>query len=206
MSYNLTVARGVDVDPHTLDWRLRQARALVPFDLDTDGLPLNPHAPHLPAGRGQLRHWGEAVAADAVVIATTVPSGRHVLLVERGDGHGWAVPGGMLDDGETPLQAAVRELEEETGLRLSSEGFRTGPGRYVPDPRAARHAWMVTVPSVRIMFAGDDGDLPAVAGADDARRAAWIRANDYDQMLESLRAYDGCVFASHVDLLRSLLD
>jgi len=206
MSYNLTVARGVDVDPRTLDWRLRQERALVPFDLDAAGLPLNPIAPDLPSGRGQLRHWGEAVAADAVVIATTVPSGRHVLLVERGDGHGWAVPGGMLDDGETPLQAAVRELEEETGLRLSSEGFRTGPGRYVPDPRAARHAWMVTVPNVCIMFAGDDGDLPEVEGRDDARRAAWLRANDYAQLCDSLQAYDGHVFAAHIDLLRDLLD
>ncbi len=43
------------------------------------------------------------------------PEGR-VLLAQRRDGHGWSVPGGHIEAGETPEQAARRELKEETYL------------------------------------------------------------------------------------------
>ena len=48
-------------------------------------------------------------------------SGNSVLLLKRtakGDQEGvWAFPGGKLEDGETPEQAARRESEEETGFK-----------------------------------------------------------------------------------------
>lgn len=44
--------------------------------------------------------------------------GRHLLLVfDRFRGE-WELPGGRIDPGETPVQAAVRELHEESGLHL----------------------------------------------------------------------------------------
>jgi 8-oxo-dGTP pyrophosphatase MutT (NUDIX family) len=39
----------------------------------------------------------------------------------RAHGGQWALPGGRLDAGETPAQAALRELEEEVGLELGPD-------------------------------------------------------------------------------------
>jgi mutator protein MutT len=42
---------------------------------------------------------------------------RYVLLVKARDKNNWQLPGGRLEPGETPAQAVVREVREETGLR-----------------------------------------------------------------------------------------
>lgn len=45
--------------------------------------------------------------------------GERILLLHRIDGLGWGFPGGGIEDGETPEEAARRETHEETGLRFT---------------------------------------------------------------------------------------
>ncbi|NUT37403.1 MAG: NUDIX domain-containing protein [Hamadaea sp.] len=56
------------------------------------------------------------------------------LLMQLRDEHApvspnqWAMPGGRIEPGETPAEAAVRELFEETGLTVDAvEHFWSGP-------------------------------------------------------------------------------
>lgn len=49
----------------------------------------------------------------AAGVAFVDPRGR-VLFLHRADGEGWAFPGGGVEPGETPQQAAEREVHEET--------------------------------------------------------------------------------------------
>lgn len=64
--------------------------------------------------RAVVRHAGSAVMM-------AVDEKKRVLLVRQyrlpADKYLWELPAGRLDDGEKPLQAAKRELAEETGYR-----------------------------------------------------------------------------------------
>ena len=57
---------------------------------------------------------------------TIVERDGGVLLVRLNygprDGH-WALPGGLVEDDETPEEAAVRETHEETGFHVSLDGL-----------------------------------------------------------------------------------
>lgn len=46
-----------------------------------------------------------------------------VLLQRRGDSNRWGFPGGAIELGETPEEAAIRELKEETGLDVRVSGL-----------------------------------------------------------------------------------
>ncbi|MHA2175248.1 MAG: NUDIX hydrolase N-terminal domain-containing protein [Candidatus Hodarchaeales archaeon] len=46
-----------------------------------------------------------------------------ILLIQRTDNQLWAMPGGLLEVGETPAEGVLREVLEETGLRCQTIGL-----------------------------------------------------------------------------------
>lgn len=59
------------------------------------------------------------VGGDAAVIDDR----GHILLIQRADNHRWAMPGGALEVGETPIQGVLREVYEETGIECQAEAL-----------------------------------------------------------------------------------
>lgn len=83
-------------------------------------------------------------AAVAVVLLPDAEGRACFVLTRRAGGlrrHAgqWALPGGRLDPGETPEQAALRECREEVGLRLGEEAVL---GRL--DDYATRSGFVIT--------------------------------------------------------------
>ena len=87
-------------------------------------------------------------------------TGGIVLIQRKNPPHGWAIPGGFLDWGETVEACAVREAQEETGLTVQLEDLLYVYSHPARDPR---HHTVTTV-----FVASADGRPVA---ADDAKDA-----------------------------------
>lgn len=68
-----------------------------------------------------LTKGGPGSGIKGHVAAIAVTHGTKMLMGKRRDNGKWTNPGGHLDEGEKPLDAAVRELREETGIEAKPE-------------------------------------------------------------------------------------
>jgi 8-oxo-dGTP diphosphatase len=119
--------------------------------------------------------WPRPSLTVDVVLLSGDPAAS-VLLIERAHdpcAGAWALPGGFVDQGERVHQAALRELEEETGIAagpLTLLGVYDTPGR---DPRG----WTVSVTYLQRVAQR----LEAVGG-DDASSARWFLLDDLPEL------------------------
>ncbi|MFD7868094.1 NUDIX domain-containing protein [Streptomyces sp. NPDC059783] len=181
------------------DWDRRRAEALVPYDLDERGWPLHPQGRTGRCGRN-LGRWGENPAADPIVVAGTGEE-RRVLLITRDDIEEEAIPGGMVDPGETAPAALVRELREETGVDLAGHRPVILGRDVVDDWRASDHAWVVSTSALYVLPA----TVTAVAD-DDALDATWYPAASMEALEAAVTAAGRTLYAAHRPLLRRALD
>ena len=117
-----------------------------------------------------------AVTAD-ILILKIANKQQFVLLIERKhppfEGM-WALPGGFLDLNETLEEAALRELQEETGISgIKLEQFHT----FSTVNRDPRHR---TITTVFIGYADTKTTVPKAG--DDAAKAEWFALNKLPSM------------------------
>jgi len=117
------------------------------------------------------------------VDAVVVQSG-HVLLVKRKAAPGmglWALPGGFLNQQETLLDGTIRELREETKIKVPVPVLRGSIKAQKTFDHPHRSTRGRTITTAFFIDLGFDSKLPKVTGADDAEKARWVPFNEVDQ-------------------------
>jgi len=184
------------------------------------GVPRNPVGRTGMVGRGLLGRWGPNHAADPLVTRwkrdssgkKVIRDGKPVLefvAIERRDCSEWALPGGMVDPGDTVTNTLKKEFGEEAlnSMDLSPEenkrlhesleelfqhGIVVFQG-YIDDPRNTDNSWME---SQAVNYHDETGQAFgkfALKAGDDAKSVRWMEVS------HELRLY-----ANHYDLVKEV--
>lgn len=152
---------------------------------------MNKHLRCPDCGAQVRRYRNPAPTVDIIIQGATAPDKNSILLIERlNEPHGWALPGGFVDYGESVEQAARREAREETGLEVELVallGVYSDPKR---DPR--RHT------QTTVFIARAAGEPRA---GDDAKKCIWF---DLDELPGNLCFDHGLILRHYGQWLHGL--
>lgn len=193
------------------------------YAIDAHARPINPKGRTGICGRGLLGRFGPNHAADPIVtrflrdaagVIVRNPEGHPMLecvLIKRQDTGQWALPGGMVEAGDTVSLTLKKEFGEEAMNSIeASEEKRTeimasldtlfAHGTviykgYVDDPRNTDNSWMETV-AMNFHDANGTvfGAIQLHAG-DDAGEVMWVTLDPAMQL-----------YASHADFIARVID
>lgn len=135
---------------------------------------------------------------EQTVDSVVVQSG-YILLIRRrampGKGK-WALPGGFVNPDETLMNAAIRELKEETKIKVPEAVLRGSikNAKTYDDPhRSARGRIITRAFHIELPM---QNELPKVKGADDADKAKWVSLDEISR---------GNMFEDHFDIVDDML-
>lgn len=121
-----------------------------------------------------------------VGVGAVVLNGDRVLLVRRGgqpSSGKWSLPGGLVEVGETTVEAICRELAEECHLRIRIAGVAGVIDRIVRDEAGRVRYHYVLVDYLAY------ADSEAVTADSDAAEARWVEVDE----VEGLEVTEGLV-------------
>jgi ADP-ribose pyrophosphatase YjhB (NUDIX family) len=121
-------------------------------------MPIDPSqkCPHCGAYRSMPDK--PALTVDIIIERGRGDELEFVLVRRKNPPHGWAIPGGFVDYGESVEHAAIREAQEETNLDITITtllGVYSDPGR---DPRGHTVSVAFIATGAGLPYAKDDAE------------------------------------------------
>jgi bifunctional NMN adenylyltransferase/nudix hydrolase len=128
--------------------------------------------------RDYKKAWAAApYPVKHMTVDAVVEQSGHILVVKRRAEPGkglWALPGGHLEVEETLMDGVIRELREETKIKVPDPVLRGSvvATNMFDDPFRSNIGRVITYAAhIKLQ---DDTKLPKVKGSDDAEKAVWL--------------------------------
>jgi len=155
----------------------------------------------------QIQQYKEMWAGSPyAVIFQTVDSiviqSGHVLLIKRKESPGknlWAIPGGFINEYETLRDAAIRELREETKLKIPVKVLKGSIREEHTFDTPNRSSRGRTITRGFLFELDDTQKLPRVKGSDDAVDAKWFPFSEFAKM-------ESQMFEDHFHIVNHMLN
>lgn len=139
---------------------------------------------------------GNFITTDAIVVQS-----GHILLIKRKESGVdlWAMVGGFLELNETLDHCVIRELREETRLKVPEKVLMGSikEKRLFDKPDRDLRGRIIT--QVYLFELDDALPLPKVKGHDDAKEAKWIPIGDFYNMRSEM-------YSDHFHIIEKMLD
>lgn len=159
---------------------------------DAIRVQLRSNAESLDDGRRQVRRPDEYRPGVGIMLI----NGRgDVFIGRRADVQhvAWQMPQGGIDDGESPLQAAKRELDEEIGTNNAEVVAESQGWLYYDVPEAlARKAWAGRWKGQRqkwfvMLFKGSDSDIDLAGEHPEFNEWRWVSVQELTELAVSFK-------------------
>ncbi len=134
-------------------------------------------------------------------VDAVVEQSGHILLIQRGrmPGKGlWAMPGGHLETTEKVVDGIIRELREETGLKIPEKVLRGSITHLDFFDDIERSLRGRTITFTALIQLDNAAALAKVKGCDDAMDARWFSLAEFEKMQDR-------TFEDHYSVIKNML-